>query len=62
MSHGFIVQHSRVNPTHKFGWDSLVDKPNLEPLRWVDSDEEFTVDYGWNETENVESEDDSDSN
>ena len=62
VSHGFIVQHSRVNPTHKFGWDSLVDKPNLEPLRWVDSDEEFTVDYGWNETENVESEDDSDSN
>ena len=58
---GFIVQHCRNNPTHKADYDSHVGRPCLFPVRPVKTGEEFTFDYGWEETEDVESEEDSNS-
>ena len=55
VSHGFIVQHSRVNPTHILEWDHHVDRPYLSPLRWTNVDEEFTFNYGWDLNQKVES-------
>lgn len=55
VSHGFIVQHSRVNPTHKLEWDHHVDRPYLSPLRWANVNEEFTFNYGWDLNQKVES-------
>ena len=62
VSHGFIVQHSRENPTHKISWEDHLNVPCYEPIRRAEVNEEFTIDYGWEESEHVESEDDSDSN
>ena len=55
VSHGFIVQHSRVNPTHILEWDHHVDLSYLSPLRWTNVNEEFTFNYGWDLNQKVES-------
>ena len=56
--HGFIVQHSRTNPTHEAAYDVEFDQPVLVPLRDVEVGEEFTFDYGMDKGEDVASEED----
>ena len=56
---GFIVQHTRKNPTHKFGWCPRIQRPVLLPLRWVEEEEEFSFNYHWDKGQDVPSEPDS---
>lgn len=44
--HGFIVNHDPTNPTHKFDWCPLQERPCLSPLRTVKVGQEFTFHYG----------------
>ena len=59
--HGFIVQHSRKDPTHEDAYDVELDQPVLVPLRDVEVEEEFTFDYGMDAGQDVASEEDTDS-
>ena len=50
---GFIVQHSRTNPTHEPAFCEVKKLPVLLPLREVAVGEEFTYNYGYDKGENI---------